>query len=174
MPSIGLFRYPRLVWLLFVALLVAADQLAKTYFANTIALGSGIEITSWFNLVHVLNTGAAFSILADAGGWQRYFFIAIGVVVVIGVTFASLMRRTDPFERKVGALVVAGGGGNLIDRIQSGAVVDYLDLHWRALHWPAFNLADIFVVAAVLAWLLLSLKLQLQATSKNQLPETGA
>ena len=84
------------------------------------------------------------------------------------------MRRTDPFERKVGALVVAGGGGNLIDRIQSGAVVDYLDLHWRGLHWPAFNLADIFVVAAVLAWLILSLKLQLQSTSKSQLPETGA
>ena len=53
-------------------------------------------------------------------------------------------------------------------------MVDYLDLHWRGLHWPAFNLADIFVVAAVLAWLILSLKLQLQSTSKSQLPETGA
>lgn len=174
MPSIGLFRYPRLVWLLFVALLVAADQLAKTYFANTIPLGSGVEVTSWFNLVHILNTGAAFSILADAGGWQRYFFIVIAAVVVIGVTFASLMRRTDPFERKVGALVVAGGGGNLIDRIQSGAVVDFLDVHWRGLHWPAFNLADIFVVAAVGAWLLLSLKGQFPAKPKKQVPEIGA
>ena len=174
MPSIGIFRYPRLVWLLFVALLVAADQITKAYFSNTIPLGSEIEVTSWFNLVHVLNTGAAISILADAGGWQRYFFIVIAAVVVIGVSFASLMRRADPFERKVGALVVAGGGGNLVDRIQSGAVVDFLDVHWRGLHWPAFNLADIFFVAAVVAWLLLSLKLQFEAKSKRQVPEARA
>lgn len=173
MPSFGLFRYPRLAWLIFVALLIAADQLAKAYFASTIPLGSGVEVTNWFNLVHILNTGAAFSILADAGGWQRYFFIVIASLVVLGVTFASLMRRADPFERKVGALVVAGGGGNLIDRLQSGAVVDFLDVHWRGLHWPAFNLADVFVVAAVLAWLLLSLKVQYQSKSKRLLQEAG-
>lgn len=174
MPSIGLSRSPRVVWLLFVALLIAVDQCTKSYFASTIPLGSSIEITGWFNLVHVLNTGAAFSILADAGGWQRYFFIAIATVVVIAISFTSLMRRTDPFERKVGAFVVAGGGGNLVDRIQSGAVVDFLDVHWKGLHWPAFNLADVFVVVAVLAWVFLSLKVFTQAKSKSQVPETGA
>lgn len=174
MPSIGLFRYPRLAWLIFVVLLIAADQFAKAYFARTIPLGFAIEVTSWFNLVHILNTGAAFSILADAGGWQRYFFIVVAAVVVIAVTVASLMRKADPFERKVGALVVAGGGGNLVDRVQSGAVVDFLDLHWKALHWPAFNLADIYVVVALLAWLLLSLKVQDQSKPKPQPSETKA
>jgi signal peptidase II len=162
MFSFGIARYPRLLWLVVVALLIGADQATKAYFSSTLALGSGIEITAWFNLVNVLNTGAAFSFLADAGGWQRYFFIAIGLVCVVAVSFVCLMRKTDNFERYVGAGVVSGGAGNLIDRIQSGAVVDFLDLHWGRLHWPAFNLADVFIVLAFLAWTLLSLQLAIQ------------
>ncbi|EWS65833.1 Lipoprotein signal peptidase [Hydrogenophaga sp. T4] len=139
---------PRLAWLIAVALLLALDQLSKAWFASTIALGTAIEVTTWFNLVHVLNTGAAFSLLADAGGWQRVFFIVIGFVVVVPITFVCLARQVAPLDRVAGALLVAGGGGNLIDRIASGAVTDFLDLHWRGLHWPAFNLADVFIVLA--------------------------
>lgn len=173
MPSFGINRSPRLIWLLCVALLIGADQYTKSYFSRTIPLGSAIEISNWFNLVHVLNTGAAFSLLADAGGWQRYFFIAIAAFIVVVISLTSLMRKADPFERKVGAFIVAGGGGNLVDRIQSGAVIDFLDVHLRGFHWPAFNLADVYVVIAVLAWLLLSTGGFIQKKFMGQAPETG-
>ena len=149
---------PCLAWLLAVAFLLALDQLSKAWFASTIALGTAIEVTTWFNLVHVLNTGAAFSLLAEAGGWQRVFFIAIGFAVVVPITFVCLARQVEPLERVAGALLVAGGSGNLIDRIASGAVTDFLDLHWRGLHWPAFNLADVFIVLAAGAWILMSFR----------------
>lgn len=174
MFSSWLGRYPRWAWLAFVLLLVWADQGSKAWFAATIPLGTGIEVASWLNLVHVLNTGAAFSLLADAGGWQRYFLIAVGVLVVVAVGFACLTRHAEPLERWVGALVVAGGAGNLIDRIQTGAVVDFLDLHWRGLHWPAFNLADVFVVGAVIAWLLSSLRPAMRPTAAASPPESAA
>lgn len=149
---------PRLAWLMAVAFLLALDQLSKAWFASTIALGSAIEVSAWLNLVHVLNTGAAFSLLADAGGWQRVFFIAIGFMVVVPITFVCLARQVEPLERTAGALLVAGGSGNLIDRIASGAVTDFLDLHWRGLHWPAFNLADVFIVLAAGIWILMSFR----------------
>lgn len=149
---------PRLAWLVAVVILLALDQLSKAWFASTIALGAAVEVTTWFNLVHVLNTGAAFSLLADAGGWQRVFFIVVGVMVVAPITFVCLARQVEPLERTAGALLVAGGSGNLIDRIASGAVTDFLDLHWQGLHWPAFNLADVFIVMAAGAWILMSLR----------------
>jgi signal peptidase II len=124
--------------------------------------------------VHVLNAGAAFSLLADAGGWQRYFLIAVGVLVVVAVSFACLTRHAEPLERWVGALVVGGGAGNLVDRIQTGAVVDFLDLHWRELHWPAFNLADVFVVGAVVAWGLMSLRPAVRPTADAATSKTTA
>ena len=150
--------YPRLTWLMAVILLVALDQLSKVWFASTISLGSVVEVTSWFNLVHVLNTGAAFSLLADAGGWPRVIFIVVGVMVIVPITFVCLARQVEPIERLAGALIVGGGSGNLIDRIASGAVTDFLDLHWRGLHWPAFNLADVFIVLAASAWILMELR----------------
>ena len=150
-------KYPRWVWIVMVLALISIDQSTKAFFASTIPLGSAIEVTSWFNFVHVLNTGAAFSILADAGGWQRWFFIFIGVLVLLPITLLCLLRKIDPAECWICAGVVAGGGSNLIDRIQTGAVVDFLDVHWKALHWPAFNLADVFIVSAMFAWVGLSI-----------------
>lgn len=151
-----------------VLVLISLDQISKVFFASTIPLGTFVEVTSWFNFVHVLNTGAAFSILADAGGWQRWFFISISVLVVLPITVLCLLRRTDPAERWVGAGVVAGGGGNLIDRFQTGAVVDFLDVHWGALHWPAFNLADVFIVCSMLAWLVLSVPMFKRTTAMRE------
>lgn len=174
MYQFGFTPFPRLWWLAVVVLLIGADQVTKSYFSNAIPLGSAVAITDWFNLVHVLNAGAAFSLLADAGGWQRYFLIFIGVICVVGVSFACLKRKVDAFEMAVGAAVVAGGGGNLIDRIQAGAVVDFLDMHWRGVHWPAFNLADVFVVAAVIAWVLFSLKMSIQSRQSHRAAESGS
>jgi len=148
--------YPRWVWTVVVLALILLDQITKVFFASIIPLGGSIEVTSWFNFVHLLNTGAAFSILADAGGWQRWFFISLSVLVVVPITVLCLLKKIDHAERWIGAGVVAGGGGNLIDRVQSGAVVDFLDVHWRSFHWPAFNLADVFIVCAMVAWVVLS------------------
>ena len=148
--------YPRWVWTVVVLALILLDQITKVFFASIIPLGGSIEVTSWFNFVHLLNTGAAFSILADAGGWQRWFFISLSVLVVVPITVLCLLKKIDHAERWIGAGVVAGGGGNLIDRVQSGAVVDFLDVHWRSVHWPAFNLADVFIVCAMVAWVVLS------------------
>ena len=165
--------FPRMLWLLAVALLITMDQASKSYFSNTIPLGAAVVVTDWFNLIHRLNTGAAFSVLADAGGRPRYFFILFSTVVVTGISFVCLFRKASPLERSAGATVVAGGAGNLIDRIQVGAVVDFLDFHLRGLHWPAFNLADVFVVGAVIAWLLLSPKALGQPTSDHTDSKAG-
>lgn len=165
--------FPRMLWLLAVAVLIALDQASKSYFFYTIPLGAAVVVTEWFNLIHRLNAGAAFSVLADAGGWQRYFFILFSAVVVTGISFVCLFRKASPLERSAGAALAAGGAGNLIDRIQIGAVVDFVDFHWRDLHWPAFNLADVFVVGAVIAWVLLSPKASGQSPSDHPNPEVG-
>jgi signal peptidase II len=155
----------RMLWVILVGALIGLDRLTKSYFANTIALGEAIPVTDWFNLVHVLNKGAAFSFLANADGWQRPMLIGVSILVVVPITLVCLLKKTDSLEGWAGGLVVAGGASNLIDRIHTGAVVDFLDLHWRGWHWPAFNLADSYIVCAIFVWFLLFNKTDLaQAT----------
>lgn len=151
-------RYPRSTWLTAVATLIFIDQISKSYFSTILKLGEAVKVTEWFNFVHVLNPGAAFSFLADAGGWQRWFFIGVSALVVGFVLVMCLFRQVNMTERWAGAFVAGGGGGNLVDRIQTGAVVDFLDFHWRNIHWPAFNLADVFIVCAALTWCFASLR----------------
>lgn len=147
---------PRVLWVILVGALIFLDQLTKTYFANTIALGEAVVAADWFNFVHVLNRGAAFSFLASADGWQRPLLIGVSFLVIVPVTLVCMYKKVEPVERWMGGLVVAGGTSNLIDRIQTGAVVDFLDVHWREWHWPAFNLADSYIVCAVCVWIFLS------------------
>ncbi len=158
-------REQRSAWLAAVALLILVDQVSKSHFATTLELGESIKVTDWLNFVHVLNTGAAFSLLADAGGWQRWFFIGVTALVVGVVSVVCLARQAEPLDRWVGAFVVGGGAGNLVDRVQIGAVVDFLDFHWRSVHWPAFNLADVFIVCSMLVWCFASLKSPQRETS---------
>jgi signal peptidase II len=151
-------RNPRWTWLAVVAILLLLDQSTKSYFSTILELGEAVRVTDWLNFVHVLNAGAAFSFLADAGGWQRWFFIGVSVLVVGFVSMVCLARQAEPLDRWLGAFVAGGGGGNLVDRVQIGAVVDFLDFHWGNIHWPAFNLADVFIVCAALTWCLVSLR----------------
>lgn len=145
-------------WLLMgvAALLLALDQGVKGMVTAKLPLGDGITVTAWFNLVHVLNPGASFSFLADAGGWQRHALTAVGVAV--SVVLAVLLRRgvRSPIETAAYVGLIGGALGNVVDRLRIGAVVDYLDLHWRDLHWPAFNLADIFIVGSAMLLVLAS------------------
>ena len=125
---------------------LAADQAIKAFVASSLELGDQVFVTSWFNIVHVLNPGAAFSFLADAGGWQRWFLVGVGIAVSIVLTWWLRRGVASRLETAAYVGLIGGALGNVADRLRLGAVVDYLDLHWRGMHWPAFNLADILVV----------------------------
>lgn len=142
------------VWYLFAASLVGLDQATKYAVQVLMPLRSSIEITSFFNLVHVLNPGAAFSFLADAGGWQRYLFVGLGAVVSVFLACALWRGVRSRLETAAYIAIISGALGNVIDRLRIGAVLDYLDFHWLGWHWPAFNLADIFVVSGAVLLLL--------------------
>lgn len=141
--------------LLIVIGLVALDQALKATIASTLPIYGRIEVTSWFNLVHVLNPGAAFSFLATAGGWQRHFLTLVGLGVSGFLLWWLWYGVPDKRERIAYLCIVGGALGNVTDRIRLGAVVDYLDFHWMSWHWPAFNLADVFVVSGAALLVLL-------------------
>jgi signal peptidase II len=132
------------VWFAVAAAAVMIDQLAKFAITRTFASGEQVEITPFFNLVHVLNPGAAFSFLAGAGGWQRYFFIALALIV--SAWLGRMLRLQLPRLEAAGYSVILGGAlSNVADRVLRGQVVDFLDFHWRLARWPAFNFADVAI-----------------------------
>lgn len=153
-------------WMLMSALLIAADQATKYAIVTLTPHGASYPLTSYFNLVHVWNLGAAFSFLADAGGWQRYAFIALGIG--ISTTLAVLLYRglANRLEAPAFALIIGGALGNVTDRIARGYVVDYLDFHWQGWHWPAFNIADIAITTG--AVLLIAASRLESSVSTNQ------
>jgi len=141
-------------WLVLSALIVVADQLAKYVAVQNLGLNKAVEVTPFFNLFLVYNSGAAFSFLSDAAGWQRGLFIAIALIASVWIVF---LLRKYPHQRLFAlalALVLAGAVGNVIDRILIGAVIDFLDFHALGYHWPAFNVADSSITcgAALLVW----------------------
>ena len=145
-------------WLGIAALGWAIDQAIKYEVTQTMQLHESIPLVSGFNWVYVLNPGAAFSFLADAGGWQRYFFTVIAVavsVVLVAMLWRGVSSRLEAFAY---ALLIAGALGNATDRLRIGAVVDYIDLYWRTWHWPAFHVADICVSVAAFFLILGALK----------------
>ncbi len=138
-------------WAMIALLLVGLDQLSKLIIVNTYVLGQFTAVTSWFNIVRVHNSGAAFSFLADAGGWQRWFFIGLGVAVIAYLSFLISRHARQTWFSLAATLIIAGAIGNTIDRVSYGYVVDFIDWHVSGWHWPAFNFADSFVtVGAVL------------------------
>ena len=133
--------------------LLVLDQIVKVWIQTHFYEGEFLPVSSFFNLCHVRNTGAAFSFLADAGGWQRVFFAGLaGVVSVVALAGMKLVAR--PAVQCAAALVFSGAVGNAIDRVVLGSVVDFLDFHVGLYHWPAFNIADIAICcgAALLFW----------------------
>lgn len=134
-------------WWWLVVLLIVADQFTKWLVVDNMALFSRINLLPFFDLVHVRNYGAAFSFLSDQGGWQRWFFTVIAVVISIVLI---VMLRQQPKSMKAAnlgfGLIIAGAIGNVIDRINYGYVVDFLDVYVGSYHWPAFNVADSCIV----------------------------
>lgn len=133
------------IYPLIASLIGALDQAVKYAVVATMPYRASYEITSFFNLVHVWNTGAAFSFLADAGGWQRYFFTVIGIGVSVALAWMLKRGVASRLEAAAYTLIMGGAVGNIVDRLARGFVVDYLDFHWRGWHWPAFNVADIAI-----------------------------
>lgn len=145
----------QLRWLWLAAVVLVLDQLTKLWASSSLSLYQSIEVLPFFNITLAHNTGAAFSFLAGAGGWQRWFFTLIAVVVSAAIVI--WLRRLPAQERLEAcalALVLGGAVGNVVDRVLYGHVVDFLDVHYGGWHWPAFNIADsaISVGAALLIW----------------------
>ena len=138
-----------LLWLGIALVILLADQLTKLLIVDRFLLGDSQPVTTFFNLVRVHNSGAAFSMLSTASGWQRWFFTGIGIVATFFILWLLRSHPTQKLFCFALALVLGGAVGNVIDRIAYGHVVDFLDLHWDWLspvfyegHFPAFNVAD--------------------------------
>src|SRR6188508_3388580 len=144
MPKTTFIKSPgsMLPWLGLALLILIADQFTKVLILGYYRLGDTTYVTSFFNVVRAHNTGAAFSFLASASGWQRWFFTAIGVAAAL---FIIWLLRSHAGQRLFSfalALILGGAIGNVIDRVLHGYVVDFLDFYWRNWHFPAFNVPD--------------------------------
>ncbi len=129
-------------WLGLALILLIADQFTKVLILGYYQLGDATYVTSFFNIVRVHNSGAAFSFLASASGWQRWFFTAVGVGAAL---FIVHMLRSHPGQKLFSfamACILGGAIGNVIDRLLHGYVIDFVDMHYAGWHFPAFNIAD--------------------------------
>ena len=146
--------------------IIGVDQITKQIILAHYQLGDWTPITSFFNIVRAHNTGAAFSFLADGSGWQRWLFVGIGVVATVLIVW---QLRKNPNEKMFClslSSILGGAIGNVVDRLQHGYVVDFLDFFWGRSHFPAFNVAD---MAITLGAVLLILDEILRARrAKNQ------
>jgi len=151
-PSPNEVRPNALSWLVLSATILALDLWTKAIALAHLELHEPIAaIDGLLNWMLTYNTGAAFSFLSDAGGWQRWFFsaLAIGVSTLLTVWLARTPRR-DWRQALPFALIIGGALGNLVDRLRYGYVVDFIDAYWREHHWPAFNIADSAIVGGAI------------------------
>lgn len=145
-------RFSAFKWLWLTLLILALDQVAKYLVTQSFQLHESLTLFEGLNLTLVYNTGAAFSFLQDAGGWQRWFFIIL--TPVVGAIILVWMSRLEPGQTWLAAalaLVLGGAAGNFADRVIHGYVIDFIDVYYQQWHWPAFNVADSAItVGAVL------------------------
>jgi signal peptidase II len=149
----GIYR-----WLAISALVVALDLYTKELVQNAFQYAEHLTITSFFDLVRYHNEGAAFSFLADAGGWQKWFFSSISFVAILVITYLLQKHQNQKLFCTGLALVLGGAIGNLYDRLTLGYVVDFLHFHYQAYAWPAFNVADSAICLGVALLLIDSFK----------------
>jgi signal peptidase II len=141
-------------WLGLAALVIVLDHLSKWWVSTTLDYEQIVRVLPFFSLVRVHNHGAAFSFLADAGGWQRWLFIGLGIVATVVIVRLLKTHAQQPRMAFALALILGGALGNVLDRVVLGYVVDFLYFHYRNFAWPAFNVADsaISVGAVLLVW----------------------
>jgi signal peptidase II len=129
-------------WLGLALIICIADQFTKTLILGNYKLGDSTYVLNFFNIVRAHNTGAAFSFLQNAGGWQRWLFTGIGVVATIFIIWMLRSHAGQKLFAFALACILGGAVGNVVDRLMHGYVVDFLDFHWSGWHFPAFNVAD--------------------------------
>jgi len=159
-------------WLVASALVFAADLATKSWVVSAFRPGESLEVTPFFSLILTYNPGAAFSFLADAGGWQRWLFTALTIAISIAIVVAL---RRHPGERLMAlslALVLGGALGNLWDRLRIGRVVDFVLLHLGEHTFPAFNVADSAISVGVALLLVDSLASGARARASARPRET--
>jgi signal peptidase II len=146
------------LWLLYSTVVIALDLLTKQWVVQAFSYGDSLPLTSFFNLVRAHNSGAAFSFLAGAGGWQRVFFIAVASIASAVIIYLLRKHHQETLFSLALSLVLGGALGTLIDRIRWGYVVDFLDFFYDPYHWPAFNVADMAISGGVVLLILDSLR----------------
>ncbi len=129
-------------WLGIAAIVILLDQVTKAMILRTMAIGDSRTITSFFNLVHWRNPGAAFSFLHASSGWQRWFFVGLALAAVVFIVWLLKRHGGQRLFSWSLALILGGAVGNVIDRLWHGSVVDFIQLHWRGTAFPSFNVAD--------------------------------
>ncbi len=141
-------------WLALAGLVIVFDQASKQWVLGSFRLMESVAVTSFFNLVLVFNSGAAFSFLAGAGGWQKWFFVALAFGISAWLLTMLRQHASERLRPAALSLILGGALGNVIDRLRFDAVVDFLDFHVAGYHWPAFNVADsaITVGVALMLW----------------------
>ena len=141
-----------LKWLWLSGLVIALDQSSKWLAERLLVLGQPVPMLPSFNLTLLYNTGAAFSFLAQAGGWQRWFFLLLSLAIsIVLVTWIGRLQRGQTLLAVALSLILGGAVGNLIDRLAHGHVIDFIDIYYNHWHWPAFNVADLAItVGAIL------------------------
>ncbi len=131
-----------LPWLGLALAIFIADQFTKVLILGSLRLGDSTYVTGFFNIVRAHNSGAAFSFLAAASGWQRWFFTAIGVAAAIFIVWLLRSHAGQRLFSFALALILGGAVGNVVDRLVHGYVVDFVQVHWHGWYFPAFNVAD--------------------------------
>ena len=147
------------LWLRYAvaAVVVALDQWSKLAVEGALELYERIPVTSFFNLTKAYNPGAAFSFLADSGGWQRWFFTIVSSVVSVAlVVWLARMERAERALALSISLILGGAVGNLVDRVAYGHVVDFVQVHWGGAYFPSFNVADSAITVGTALLLLLT------------------
>ncbi len=142
------------LWLGLAGAVIALDQFTKALIVAAFRLHEAMPLTSFFDLVFVFNAGAAFSFLRDAGGWQKWFFVALALVISAWLIATIRRHARERLLPAALALILGGALGNVVDRLRYDAVVDFLDFHWAGVHFPAFNVADSAITVGVALMLL--------------------
>ncbi|HRX70344.1 MAG: lipoprotein signal peptidase [Candidatus Competibacteraceae bacterium] len=148
-------------WIWLSLLVIVLDQATKYLAETLLVMHQPVPVIPFFNLMLTYNTGAAFSFLADAGGWQRWFFLGLGMLVSIGLVI--WLTRLKPQEKWLAvalALILGGAIGNLIDRAWLGQVIDFIQIYYDRWYWPAFNIADSAITAGAVLLIVESLWLR--------------
>ena len=146
-------------WLALSGAIVSLDQASKVVAMNWLADGMPVTLLPGVNFVLVHNAGAAFSLLSEAGGWQRWLLLGIALVVS-GFLYAWLVRleRSETGSAVAIAAIIGGALGNAIDRLVHGYVVDFIDLYYGEYHWPVFNVADAAITVGAAALIIIAAK----------------